>query len=60
MTIGFACGKYGPPVRSTPNQTPGATRPAQPSPAPGTAVPEERITVPADFDDSAAQEENDQ
>ena len=58
MAIGVACGKYGPPVRSIPQEptaTPRATRPAPP--APGTAVPEEKITVPADFDDSPAEEE---
>jgi hypothetical protein len=63
LAIGVACGKYGPPVRSVPQKptaTPRATQPARTPPAPGTAVPEERITVPADFDDSPAQEESDQ
>jgi hypothetical protein len=60
MTIGLsACGKYGPPVRSVPQQAPATFEaPEAEAPQPVPWVPEERITEPADFDDSPAEEEN--
>ena len=57
MTIGvFGCGKYGPPVRSIPQQAPSTSEAPRPDPQ----VPEEKITEPADFDDSLSEEEDDQ
>ncbi len=60
MTIGLsACGKYGPPVRSVPQQPPPTSEaPEAEAAQPEPSVPEERITEPADFDDSPAEEEN--
>ncbi len=61
LAIGLSgCGKYGPPVRSVPQQVPSASEASQaetPEPEPS-VVPEERITEPADFDDSPAEEES--
>ena len=62
MAIGLsACGKYGPPVRSVPQQAPSTSEvPEATAPQPEPWVPEKRITEPADFDDSSAEEENGQ
>lgn len=64
LAIGLSgCGKYGPPVRSVPQQVPSASEASQAeteTPEPDPSVPEERITEPADFDDSPAAEENPQ
>ena len=57
MAIGLSgCGKYGPPVRSVPQQVPSTSEAPEPEPS----VPEERITEPADFDDSPSAEEDPQ
>jgi hypothetical protein len=60
MAIGLSgCGKYGPPVRSVPQQFPSASEASRAeTPEPEPSVPEERITEPADFDDSPAAEED--
>ena len=64
MAIGLSgCGKYGPPVRSIPQEVPSAAEESQPdtgTPELEPPVPEERITEPADFDDSPAAEEDPQ
>ncbi len=60
MAIGLsACGKYGPPVRSVPQQAPSTTEALQAEPPRAEPqVPEERISEPADFDDSQRDEED--
>jgi hypothetical protein len=47
LTIGIpACGKYGAPVRSVPQQSASPSEATESQPQ----VPEERIPVPSDFD----------
>jgi predicted small lipoprotein YifL len=55
LAIGLAaCGRYGPPVRSVPQQPPPPPEATEPEPV------EEEVLEPADFDDAEADEENDQ
>jgi predicted small lipoprotein YifL len=55
LAIGLAaCGKYGPPVRSVPQQPPSPAEATESEPV------EEEVLEPADFDDAEADEENGQ
>ena len=55
LTIGLsACGKYGPPVRSLPQQPPPIPEAAETQPQ----VPEEEIPEPGDFDDAQSNQES--
>ena len=55
LAIGLsACGKYGPPMRSVPQQPPSPPEATESEPV------EEEVLEPADFDDAEADEENGQ